>query len=206
MHFTGSASAALIGQILINNSDILIVKHFFAATDAGQYAALALIGRVVFFATWSVVAVMFPIVAQRHHKNEPHHHLLLFSLGLVAAVSLVILAATLLFPAMIVTILFGVAYLSIAPLLWLYAITTMLYALANVFIHYRLSLNNSFGSWLAVLAGSAQIISLWMFHQSLLQVVVVQLYLMLALLSLLLAWEMWLTLKTKTPFAANKRG
>ncbi len=35
LNFAGLAGAALIGQILINNCDILIVKHFFVAEQAG---------------------------------------------------------------------------------------------------------------------------------------------------------------------------
>ena len=120
--FAGPVSAALVGQILINNSDILIVKHFYEAAPAGHYAALALIGRIVFFATWSVVTVLFPIVAQRQQRGERHHHLLALALGLVATVSALIVGATLLFPELIIGVLFGAAYLSVAPLLWLYAV------------------------------------------------------------------------------------
>ena len=74
---------AQLGQILINNSDVLIVRHFFPAEAAGYYAALALTGRIVFFATWSVVTAMFPIVAQRHRRGEAHRSLLFVSLGVV---------------------------------------------------------------------------------------------------------------------------
>ena len=183
--FVGPAGAALVGQILINNSDILIVKHFFVAEQAGQYAALALIGRVVFFATWSVVAVMFPLVAQRHQKNESHRYLLFIALGLVTVVSLGIIGATTALPNLIVKTLFGPAYLNISPLLWLYATATMLYALANVVVHYWLSLGKSFGSILTVVAGVAQIGTLWYFHQTIEQVVLVQVGLMAVLLATL---------------------
>ena len=106
---------------------------------------LALIGRIVFFATWSVVTVLFPIVAQKHKKGEPHRHLLYLSLGLVMAVSGAIFAATLVIPELIVSVLFGQAYMSVAPLLWRYALATAVYALANVVITYRLSIGNEIG-------------------------------------------------------------
>ncbi len=193
--FAGPVGLALVGQILINNSDILIVKRFFSPEAAGHYAALALIGRIVFFATWSVVTVLFPVVAQRHQRGESHRHLLAASLGLVVAVSAGIIGATLLFPELIVGLLFGAEYLSIAPLLWLYGVATMLYALSNVVISYRLSLGNSGGSVLAVIGGVAQVTALWLFHDSLEQVVLVQIYLMAGLLALLLAWDMALQFK-----------
>jgi len=195
--FMVPTGAALIGQILINNSDILIVKHFFPTQAAGEYAALALIGRVVFFATWSVVAVMFPLVAQKYQKGEAHRHLLLLSLGLVGVVSVGIIGATVIVPEFIVGVLFGKAYLAIAPLLWLYAIATMLFALSNVIVNYRLSLDNSVGSYLAVIGGAAQVIGLWLFHTSLRQVVLVQIYIMTILLIILLGWDLWLYVAQK---------
>lgn len=195
--FAAPVSVALIGQILINNSDILIVKRFFLPEEAGQYAALALIGRIVFFATWSIVTTLFPIVAQKQERGEAHRYLLFLSLGLVGIISAVIIAMTLFIPDFIVNILFGEAYLSIAPLLWLYAIATMLYALANAVINYHLSLGNGAGGALVILAGFSQVGGLWFFHNSLYQVVMIQIYIMSVLLVSLLAWDMWLYLKDR---------
>jgi polysaccharide pyruvyl transferase CsaB len=205
-NFSRSASAALFGQILINNSDILIVKFFFPPEIAGQYAALALIGRIVFFATWSVVTTMFPVVAQKHQRNEPHRQLLRLSLGLVAGVSGCIIAGTLLLPNLIVNILFGEAYLMIAPMLWLYAVATALYALANVVINYRLSIGNGSGSVVAALAGVMQVVGLLLFHNSLEQVVIVQVLIMAALFTLLMAWDWRLSLRERRAPAAVQVG
>jgi hypothetical protein len=154
-----------------------------------------MIGRIVFFATWSFVTVLFPIVARKQAQGEPHRHLLWLGLGLVAAVSAAIVGGTLLVPTLAVRLLFGSAYAGIAPLLWLYALATALYALANVVISYRLSAGDGFGSALAVCAGVAQVAGLWLFHADLRQVVLVQAWLMLALLGALLAWDRWLLLR-----------
>jgi O-antigen/teichoic acid export membrane protein len=181
---------AQLGQILINNSDILIVRRFFPAETAGQYAALALIGRIVFFATWSVVTAMLPIAAQRQRRGEKHRPLLYLSLGAVLAVSTVIVGAAYLFPQAIVNLLFGGAYLSIAPLLGLYALATMFFALANVVINYRLSIGNVEGTYMAIAAGVAQVLLLWLLHESLAQVVWVQLALMAGLFAVLMVWDL----------------
>ena len=193
--FAWPVIVANVSQILINNSDILIVKRFFAPEEAGHYAALALIGRIVFFATWSVVVTLFPIVAQRHQKGEPHRQLLWAGLGMVAVASAVIVAFTVFIPEWIVNILFGEAYLSIAPLLWLYAIATTLYSLANVVINYRLSADSQFGTYLAVIGGLAQVIGLWLFHASLRQVVIAQIIIMSGLLIALIVWDSWLAVR-----------
>ena len=51
-------------QIVINNSDVILVKHFFDNQQAGFYASLALIGRVVYFVTWIFVMLLLPKVIQ----------------------------------------------------------------------------------------------------------------------------------------------
>lgn len=197
--FTGPVLVAQLGQILINNSDVLIVRRFFPAEEAGLYASLALTGRIVFFATWSVVTAMFPIVAQRYSRGQPHRHLLFVSLGVVLAGSLIIVAITYLFPEAIVQVLFGPAYLAIAPLLWVYALATMFYALANVVINYRLSIGSTGGTYLAIAAGVAQVALLWTFHASLSQVVLIQLALMAGLFVVLLAWDLTHALGARAP-------
>jgi O-antigen/teichoic acid export membrane protein len=130
-------------------------------------------------------------VAQRHQKHEPHRSLLWLSLGLVTVVSGGILAITLFVPEMVVSALFGPAYLSIAPLLWLYAIATMLYALANVYISYWLSIGDGRGSLFAIAAGMTQVVALWIFHASLVEVVLVQIYIMSVLLVVLVVRDLW---------------
>ncbi len=178
-----------LGQILINNSDVILVKRFYAPEQAGQYAALALIGRIVFFATWSVVTTMFPIVAQKQKMGEAHEHLLWLSLGIVLAVSAPIVLLTLVIPEWIVKILFGAQYLGIAPLLWLYALATSLYAMANVVIMYRLSLGKGAETRFAIAAGVVQVLGIILFHQTLAQVVYVQVVVMAVLFLSLLWWN-----------------
>ncbi|MBN8590204.1 MAG: polysaccharide pyruvyl transferase family protein [Anaerolineae bacterium] len=184
--------AALIGQIIINNSDILIVKTLFDPHQAGLYAALALIGRIVFFATMSVVTTLFPVVAQRHERGEPHRQFLGMGLGIVAAVSGVIILGTLIVPEWIVNVLFGSEYLSIAPMLWMYALATAFYALANVVTNYWLSAGRGGASWISILGGIAQVSGLLIWHQNLQQIVMVQIVAMGGLLVALLIWDAWL--------------
>src|SRR5215831_18738922 len=77
-----------VGQVIICNTDVLVVKHFFAPEVAGLYAAVALVGRLVYFSSWSVVSVMFPVsaAAVQSRKEDPKVVLLplLVVLGLAA--------------------------------------------------------------------------------------------------------------------------
>lgn len=194
--FGGSAGIALIGQVLINYGDVLIVKHFFDPESAGLYAALALLGRIAFFATWSVATTLLPVAARKHERGEPHRHLLLLSLGLVAVVSAPIVAGAALIPGLFVTLLFGTDYQPIERLLWPYALATTLSALANVIAMYWLSTGDHRSSVLVTAFGLGLVATLWMFHETLTQVVLVQLILLAGLLATLSLRQAWAWIAT----------
>src|SRR5437588_3622288 len=63
------ASVFFLGQVIISNMDILLVKHYFAADVAGLYAVVALVGRVVYMFSWSVISSMFPVSAAAAHQK-----------------------------------------------------------------------------------------------------------------------------------------
>ena len=47
-----------------------MVKHYFGPNDAGLYASLALIGRVVYFVAWMFVMLLLPSVVQKEKDGE----------------------------------------------------------------------------------------------------------------------------------------
>ncbi len=186
-------------QILINNSDVILVKHFFENFEAGLYASLALIGRVVYFATWTIVTLLFPKVIEKDKKGEKHIHLFWISLIIVGTIGSSIVLACFLFDNFIIQLLFGEAYLSIASLLWKYAVATTLFSCANVFVYYHMSLNRYTPVFISLLVGCLQIISLYLYHDSIEQVILVQIILMSALLSTLSIFHLF-----STPKKSNK--
>lgn len=178
-------------QILINNSDTVLVKHYFPPIQAGLYAALALIGRIVYFGTWTVVTILFPTVIRLEKEGKKHLKYFLGGLFIVTTIAGLIIFTTYLFPDEIVKILFGEKYLSIAPLLWQYALATGLFACGNVFVYYHLSLDRRIPVWITLVGGLLQIVLIIMFHKDFEQVIRVQIGLMLSLLLTLIAYQLY---------------
>jgi O-antigen/teichoic acid export membrane protein len=176
-------------QILINNSDTVLVKHFFTPTDAGLYAALALIGRIVYFGTWTVVTMLFPIVIKLEKEGKDHTKYFWGGLGFVGGIAGIIIIACYIMPELMVNILFGEKYLSIAPLLWLYALATALFALVNVFVYYNMSLDRRLPVWLTIIGGILQILLIYAFHNTFEQVIQIQVYLMSGLLMTMILYQ-----------------
>ena len=178
LKFIGIIGLYELSQIVINNSDVILAKHFFDPKEAGLYAAIALVGRVVYFGTWTIVTLLFPKVIQRERDGLPHSKLFWNALAIVGAVGGLIVLACYLFPTLIISILFGSEYIIAADLLWIYAVSTTFFACANVYAYYHLSLNNYLPVAITMIAGILQLVLIYQFHDSLLQVIQVQLWLM----------------------------
>lgn len=185
----------LSAQAIIINSDVLMVNALLPAQDAGIYAAIALIGRVIFYGSWAISAAFFPMVAARHREGKPHQGLLYMALAGVALVSLTVTAGCALFPNLVINLLFGEAYLGGAHLVAPYAIMTTLYALANVVSSHYLALGSHRAGYLPLLGAFAQIIAILFLHDSTLQVIYAQIAAKGSLFILLLlgAYFCWFT-------------
>lgn len=161
-------------QILINYSDILLVKHYFDATQAGLYTSISLIGRMIYFVTWMVVMVLIPKVIRAKKEGGDFKKSLVSYFGIIAGLSSALILAAYLFPNLIVLNLFGASYLPIANLLWVYGLATALFALANIFVYYFLSLDQYIPVFIAIFMGIVQVGLFLIFHDSLAQIIWVQ--------------------------------
>ena len=171
-----------LSQIIINNSDILLVKHYFEAYDAGLYASLALIGRIVYFVAWMFVMLLLPTVVQLKKEGKDTTKVLMKYVSYIAIIATTIILACAMFPTIIVQMLFGNDYVQIAPLLWKYAFATGVFAVANIFAYYFLSLDKYVPVLVSAIFGALQVLLVVFYHTSLEQVVHVQMIAMTFLL------------------------
>lgn len=161
-------------QIVCNNSDILLVKHYFPSYESGLYASLALIGRVVYFVTWMFIMLLLPKVIEANKQSKNSKGILLKYLGYITGLSLSIVCFLFLFPELSVQLLFGEQFLAVANLLGWYAIATSLFAISNLFTYYYLSLNKYVPLVFALVMSVVQVLLIVNFHESLWQVVLSQ--------------------------------
>ena len=181
------ASLFFAGQVIINNLDIILVKHFFAATEAGVYAAVALVGRVVYMLSWSVVSSMFPFSAGVRSEEQGSRAVLGTALTLVIAITGLFTLAVWAAPAQVWQILLGSGFPlnqggSYQALLVLYAATTGIYSLSVVLMSYEISRKIGNVSWVQLGFGGAIIVGIYLIHGTLHEVIMVQTVLMMALL------------------------
>jgi O-antigen/teichoic acid export membrane protein len=174
------------GQGAINNFDIVLMNHFFVPEQAGIYAAVSLVGRLINMFAWSVVNTMFPVSASARSTDKEARPVLFMSLAMVFLILTVLILALWAIPSFLWRTLFGAHFEvansgSLATLLILYAVATGIYSLSSVLISYEMSRKIANTSWVQLAFSGVLILGIWALHHSLAQVIYERLFLMAVL-------------------------
>lgn len=151
--------------------DVLMVKHFFSSDKAGLYAAMAVLGRTVFYGASPITQVMFPLISKRHARGEAYSGVFFLSAMLIVLFSALVVLAYRLFPNLAILALYGKEFLEGAPLLWWLALFMGLISIASLFVQFYLSVGKTGVVWLFALAATAQAVLIWFIHPDLLTVI-----------------------------------
>jgi O-antigen/teichoic acid export membrane protein len=169
--------------------DVILVKHFFNPQQAGFYAGLSLIGKVIFYFTIPIPSVMFPLLIRRKNLGENFNNLFYLALLLVLIPSLLITGFYFAFPKFVVNLfLGGRSYLQIVGLAGFFGINLTIFSMINVCVNFFLSLNKTKIAPLIVVAALAQIVLIYIFHSNFYQVIAVSILVSSALLIALIIY------------------
>ena len=171
-----------LSQIVISHSDVLLAKHYLSADQAGMYSAISLIGRMIYYGTWTFVMMLFPKVIEAQERSENTNGLLLLTTGIVLIIGLSATLFSYVYGDFLLNLLFGQAYAGAGHHLYFYAMATTLFAVANVIVYYYLSLEDYMPVFLSLLFGGLQIFAITLFHASIAEIITVQLFLMMSFL------------------------
>jgi len=174
------------GQGAINNFDIVLMNHFFIPAEAGIYAAVSLVGRLINMFVWSVVNTMFPVSAATRSSDREARPVLFMSLTMVSLLLSVLILGLWAIPSFLWKTLFGEHFEAanlggLATLLILYAIATGIYSISSVLISYEMSRKIANTSWVQLAFSGALVLAISALHHSLSQVIYERLFLMVLL-------------------------
>ncbi len=160
-----------LGITSLYSTDIILVRHFFSAHDAGLYAALAILGKIIFYASSAVPIVLFPIASERVATGSKTKKLIFSAVGIVGAISVAITILYFVFPNFIVGMLFGNAYAGAGAMLGLFGIFLGLFSVANIIAMSCLAVGKLHIWLFSMGAAVVQIIGISMFHSSIIGVI-----------------------------------
>jgi O-antigen/teichoic acid export membrane protein len=164
--------ASICFNILIS-FDLVLVKHFFNEINAGQYSAAATMGKIVIFIPGAVGLVMFPKVAEYHKKNLDSIDILKKSLFITLILCGGVTICYFLFPNFLIRIMFGKIYENSAYLIKFFGIAMTFFALNNILILYNLSIEKFKFIFPTIFFTILQIILIYLFHGSLMHVILI---------------------------------
>jgi len=136
--FVGNLAITILG-----NADMILAKHALDATSAGQYGALTIVSKIIFFATGVIATVLFSMSAENDHKKSNSLKTLFQAISLLLLVSISSTILYFIFPNFILSLLFGNKYTNIASFLGWFAILVTIFSLVNVFFQYLLSIHQT---------------------------------------------------------------
>jgi O-antigen/teichoic acid export membrane protein len=170
------SSLALVGLTSFISSDIILVKHFFNPHEAGLYAGLSLIGRVIFFVSAPIATVMFPMIVQKHSMKENYTSTFKLSLALVIIPSVVLTMFYSAFPH--IAVLFFLKrkeYLAISQYIVPFSIFITFYSILAILTNFYLSINRT-KIFIPILIGAfLQIVLIFFFHDTFLHIIIISL-------------------------------
>lgn len=191
--FTVPVIIQTIAVTSLYTTDVILVKHFFSSHDAGIYASLSTLAKIIFFATGPIGAVMFPLVSQRKAQGKDFRKIFNYSFlatGLFALGSLLIYW---LVPNVVINLLYGSAYLEAERLLIWFGLFISLFTLSSLLISYNLSLGKTRVTFLPLFAATLQIMMIVLFHQTLFIVIIISASITALLLLSLLVYSSYVS-------------
>lgn len=168
--------------------DVVLVKRFFDPIAAGQYAALSLFGKIIFFATLSISMVMFPKVLESNSENKGSLSILFKSILIALFLGLSASLLYFLIPNFIITMLFGEEFLVISPLLWIFGIVMTIFSICYLISFYNMALHRTKFLYFIIFFNVLEIFLITLFHNSLAQIVTILIGIMTLLLFILIIY------------------
>ncbi len=136
---------------LFYSADLLLVKHFFSAYDAGLYSAMSLYGKVILFSAIPIAMILLPKGTEANVAHKKSSLLIKRAIILISALGLPLIISYFTFPEFIIHLTLGSKYIAASPLLGYYAIGIFLISISYILTFYAISLKQEKKIWLAML-------------------------------------------------------
>lgn len=153
-----------IASASLFSTDVVLAKHFLSPESTGIYAALSALGKMILFGVGPISSVMFPLVSRHYARGERFIAVFFSGLLLVSLAGIVTVFTVKYLPELIISLLFGPEFLPAIPHLFLFSISTVIYALAFYLLNFNLSVDHLKAAILPAIAAVIQIIALNIFH------------------------------------------
>lgn len=163
----------ILGITSLYSTDIILVRHYFSPSQAGVYSALAILGKIIFYASSAISLALFPVVSEKTTKGESVRTLVWSAIGGVVGITVLLLVLYFAFPAIIVGMLFGTSYVHASGMLGVFGVFLGLFSLGYILANMSLAMGKT-QVWIFPVVGALlQIAGISLFHTRLIDVIYV---------------------------------
>jgi len=167
-----------LGLTSLVSTDLLLVQNYLP-NHAGFYAALMLFGKIIIFSTTPISSVLFPSIV--NSTKQKSKKIFLLSILVTTYFGVVILTLYHLFPNLIISTLLSDTYVIISPYLFKYSLFIFLYSFVYIFVNGFIALDDYRPAVLTFSIAFLQFVGILIFHNNIMQIISVSLYLTLLL-------------------------
>lgn len=161
-----------IGITILTSSDMIFVKHYFSSQEAGQYAALSVMGRSIFYLTGPIYAVFFPLIAQKKEKKENIHNTLFLAVIIISLVSVTLSFIYFIFPSIVLNIFFPIKeYKMLSTYLGPFSLYIIIFSIAMLFNSFLLSIGKTGVYKINLVVSAIFILLMYVLHDSFYQII-----------------------------------
>lgn len=179
---------AILGITAVFSQDVLLVKHYLSAADAGLYAAVSILGKIIYYASFTIGIIIFPVLAERKERDKSYQRMVRLGLVVVGAISASLALAYALIPTLIIRLLYGSAYEGAGVYLFLFGLFMMFFSLSYFLIQVCLAIGKT-GVWkIALTSAVLQGLSIVSLHGSILSIMYINIAVSAALFVALLLY------------------
>src|SRR3990167_1816060 len=164
--FYGAALMCGLSATVFLSLDVLLAKHYLSADDAGRYALLSLVGKMIFFfgSLLNVFIVTFVSRAEGEGKDPAESFRKIFYGTIFLALSAG--AGLYLFGSFLIPLFFGARAVEILPYVGLYSLAMMLFTITATIVTYELSRKRYIYSAISLVISIILVLGIALAHSS----------------------------------------
>lgn len=165
------ALMGIISITILSNIDMVLAKNKLDAISSGQYGALTVASKAIFFATGVLASVLFSMSAEENHKKGNSRRQLRNAFFLTFLATAFATTFYFIFPEFVLGIFFGDKYLDTANYLGWFALMVSLFSFSHLFIQYLLSIQKTVAAFSFLIIALIEILAILIFANSIYTIV-----------------------------------
>lgn len=147
--------------------DVILVKRFFSLQEVGYYAAISMMGKLIYFGTNPISRALFPLASERHDQNKKASDLLKKALLFTLLIAVIVTGIYFLIPGFLVLVIYGKEYEAILGLIGYAALIFSLLSFSQMYVFYYISTNKKMLNWVLILGVIVQVFFILLLHKTL---------------------------------------